>query len=181
MTDLASIPTHPDVRVLHAEDADRALLILRQHALAVASESPRQPSSVTVSNGPLALRVQWGTGEQMRIPSGGAELPETVGAATTTDVPQADAANAELALEEGTFTLSTNTVGVFYRAAEPSAQPFVCEGDPVRAGQQVGIVEAMKLMIPVEAEREGRVVEFLVADGTAVEHGQPLILLEGIQ
>ncbi|MBW0116046.1 acetyl-CoA carboxylase biotin carboxyl carrier protein, partial [Pseudonocardia abyssalis] len=53
----------------------------------------------------------------------------------------------------------------------------VAVGDEVRVGQQVGIVEAMKLMIPVEARRAGRVADFLVADGMAVEHGQPLLLL----
>jgi acetyl-CoA carboxylase biotin carboxyl carrier protein len=66
---------------------------------------------------------------------------------------------------------------VFYRSPEPGAPPFVAEGDLVRPGQQVGIVEAMKLMIPVESDRAGRVLEVLLADGSAVEHGQPLLLL----
>src|SRR5690606_19775313 len=69
------------------------------------------------------------------------------------------------------------TLGVFYRAPEPGAQPFVTEGDMGAPGQQVGIVEAMKLMIPVESDRYGRVEEILVPDATPVEYGQPLLTL----
>jgi acetyl-CoA carboxylase biotin carboxyl carrier protein len=68
-------------------------------------------------------------------------------------------------------------VGVFYRAPQPGAEPFVSEGDTVRPGQQVAIIEVMKLMVPVEADRAGRVVEILVDDASPVEHGQPLLLL----
>ncbi|WP_343044371.1 acetyl-CoA carboxylase biotin carboxyl carrier protein, partial [Micromonospora maritima] len=69
------------------------------------------------------------------------------------------------------------TVGVFYRAPEPGAKPFVAEGDIVQPGQQVGIVEAMKLMIPVHADAHGTVVEVLRADGAPVEYDEPLLAL----
>jgi acetyl-CoA carboxylase biotin carboxyl carrier protein len=69
-------------------------------------------------------------------------------------------------------------VGTFYHAPEPGAAPFVTVGDHVEAGQQVGIVEAMKLMNPVEAADSGRVIEVLVADAGRVEYEQPLIELE---
>ncbi|GAA2208730.1 hypothetical protein GCM10009850_041880 [Nonomuraea monospora] len=66
-------------------------------------------------------------------------------------------------------------VGTFYWAPEPGAAPFVAVGDTVEKGQQVGIVEAMKLMNPIEADVSGEVVEILVPDGTPVEYGQKLI------
>ena len=66
-------------------------------------------------------------------------------------------------------------VGTFYHAAEPGSAPFVRAGDIVEAGQQVGILEVMKLMTPVQADQRTRVVEFLVPDASPVEHGQPLI------
>jgi acetyl-CoA carboxylase biotin carboxyl carrier protein len=69
------------------------------------------------------------------------------------------------------------TVGTFYRAPEPGAEPFVREGDEVQAGQQVAILEAMKLMNPIEADRSGRVVRVLVPDGESVEYGQPLFVI----
>ena len=68
-------------------------------------------------------------------------------------------------------------VGTFYRAAQPGGQPFVTVGDHVEPGQQVAIVEAMKLMNPVEADQPGCVAEFLLPDGTAVEYGQALIAI----
>ncbi|WP_308301995.1 biotin/lipoyl-containing protein [Frankia sp. AgKG'84/4] len=79
--------------------------------------------------------------------------------------------------EAGTFTVGSPSVGVFYRAAEPGKAPFVTEGDVVRAGQQVGIVEAMKLMIPIEADRAGRIVRILAEDTAPIEHDQPLFVL----
>ncbi|GAA1913599.1 acetyl-CoA carboxylase biotin carboxyl carrier protein [Streptantibioticus ferralitis] len=69
-------------------------------------------------------------------------------------------------------------VGNFYHAPEPGAPPFVNVGDLVEEGQDIGIVEAMKLMNPVQAECSGRVVAVLVEDGNPVEYGQPLIALE---
>ncbi|WP_079057207.1 acetyl-CoA carboxylase biotin carboxyl carrier protein [Streptomyces niveiscabiei] len=61
--------------------------------------------------------------------------------------------------------------------AEPGAEPFVEVGDRVKAGQQVAIVEVMKLMIPVEADRDAVVVEVLAGDGESVEYGQALFAL----
>jgi len=68
-------------------------------------------------------------------------------------------------------------VGTFYRAPGPGEAPFVTEGAIVEPGQQIGILEAMKLMNPVEADRRGRVTEILVTDGTPVEYDQRLLVL----
>jgi acetyl-CoA carboxylase biotin carboxyl carrier protein len=69
------------------------------------------------------------------------------------------------------------TVGTFYAAAEPGEKPFISTGSLVNLGQQIGIVEAMKLMVPVEADRGGKVVELLVANGESVEYGARLVAL----
>jgi acetyl-CoA carboxylase biotin carboxyl carrier protein len=69
-------------------------------------------------------------------------------------------------------------VGTFYRAAQPGAKAFVEEGDVVDEGQTVGIVEAMKLMNEVKADRGGKVSEFAATDGDWVEFEQPLVYLE---
>lgn len=70
------------------------------------------------------------------------------------------------------------SVGAFYRAPEPGAPPFIADGATVNAGQQVAIIEVMKLMLPVEADRRGRVVEVLIEDGQVVEYGERLLALE---
>ncbi|MEV4257296.1 biotin/lipoyl-containing protein, partial [Spirillospora sp. NPDC049652] len=68
-------------------------------------------------------------------------------------------------------------VGTFYRSPEPGAPPFVEVGGVVEEGDQVAIVEAMKLMNPVTAPCAGRVTGFDAADAEPVEYGQALIRL----
>ncbi|GGQ06495.1 acetyl-CoA carboxylase biotin carboxyl carrier protein [Streptosporangium pseudovulgare] len=68
-------------------------------------------------------------------------------------------------------------VGVFYRRPAPGEPPFVDVGTPVEKGRQLGIVEAMKMMNPVTADRAGVVLEILAEDGDVVEYDQPMFLL----
>jgi acetyl-CoA carboxylase biotin carboxyl carrier protein len=68
-------------------------------------------------------------------------------------------------------------VGTVYTAPEPSKPPFVKKGDPVRAGDTLLIVEAMKTMNPIAAPQSGVVKEICVQDGQPVEFGQTLIVL----
>jgi acetyl-CoA carboxylase biotin carboxyl carrier protein len=71
-------------------------------------------------------------------------------------------------------------VGTFYRSPQPGAKPFVEEGDVVDAGQTVAIVEAMKIMNQVNADRGGRVAEIVAKDGDWVEFQQVIMYLEPI-
>lgn len=79
--------------------------------------------------------------------------------------------------DAGIHYIRASLVATLYHAPEPGAEPFVREGDRVAAGQQVAILEAMKMMIPVEADRAGEVVKVLVPDGTPVEYGERLIAI----
>ena len=69
-------------------------------------------------------------------------------------------------------------VGTVYLQASPEAPPFCQPGDTVKKGQTLLIVEAMKTMNPIQAPRDGVVVEVLVGDGQPVEFGEPLVLLQ---
>jgi acetyl-CoA carboxylase biotin carboxyl carrier protein len=69
-------------------------------------------------------------------------------------------------------------VGTCYLAAEPGATPFVTVGAVVAEGQTVLIIEAMKTMNHIPAPRAGTVKRILVSDGTAVEYGAPLMIIE---
>jgi len=69
-------------------------------------------------------------------------------------------------------------VGTFYRAPSPEAEPFVKEGDAVKKGQVLCIIEAMKLMNEIESEVSGVVRKILVSNGEPVEYGQVLFLIE---
>jgi len=69
-------------------------------------------------------------------------------------------------------------VGTFYRRPSPDAEPYVKEGDRVEKGQVLCIIEAMKLFNEIESEVSGIVRKILVEDGSPVEYGQPLFLIE---
>lgn len=68
-------------------------------------------------------------------------------------------------------------VGTFYQSASPESEPFVKEGDTVKKGQVLGIVEAMKLMNEIESEYDGTVKEILVKNEQMVEFGQPMFVI----
>jgi acetyl-CoA carboxylase biotin carboxyl carrier protein len=76
------------------------------------------------------------------------------------------------------YEVRAPAVGVFYHAPSPGAPAFVDVGDSVVAGQQLGIIEVMKLMIPVSADRNGRIVEISADDASAVEFDQRLFLVD---
>jgi acetyl-CoA carboxylase biotin carboxyl carrier protein len=76
------------------------------------------------------------------------------------------------------LTIPAPMVGTFYRAPSPDAPPFIREGDRVKKGQVVCIIEAMKLMNEIESKVAGRVVKVLAENTQPVEYGQPLFLLE---
>jgi acetyl-CoA carboxylase biotin carboxyl carrier protein len=69
-------------------------------------------------------------------------------------------------------------VGTFYRSANPNSAPFVEVGAPVKQGQTLCIVEAMKLMNEIESDKTGTVIAVLVENGQPVEYGQPLFMIE---
>jgi acetyl-CoA carboxylase biotin carboxyl carrier protein len=69
-------------------------------------------------------------------------------------------------------------VGTFYRAPSPGAKPFVEVGDAVKAGQTVCIIEAMKLLNEIEADKDGVVKAILAENGQPVEYGEPLLVID---
>jgi acetyl-CoA carboxylase biotin carboxyl carrier protein len=147
-----------EVIELHHNELGDVLRSVRQTAADLLAQSPVPPATLSVRAGTVAVEMTF-------------DLSVTPAVASATpDAPAAPAAAGDV--------LAASTVGVFYRAPSPGAPPFVKEGDQVTSGQQVGIIEAMKLMLPVEADRAGRITEVLVDDGTSVEFGQPLFRIE---
>ena len=81
--------------------------------------------------------------------------------------------------EEGRqLAIKSPMVGTFYRAPAPDAPPFVEVGQDIDVGQVVCILEAMKLMNEIKSEVAGRIAETLVENGSPVEYGQPLFVVE---
>jgi acetyl-CoA carboxylase biotin carboxyl carrier protein len=89
----------------------------------------------------------------------------------------AAAATAEAAAAPEGHVIRSPMVGTFYRSSAPGAKAFVEIGQAVKAGQTLCIIEAMKLLNEIEADRDGVVRAVLVENGQPVEYGEPLFIL----
>jgi acetyl-CoA carboxylase biotin carboxyl carrier protein len=75
-------------------------------------------------------------------------------------------------------TVKSPMVGTFYRSASPGAKPFAEVGMAIKEGEPICIIEAMKIMNEIEADKSGTVTRILCENGQAVEFGQPLFIIE---
>ena len=104
--------------------------------------------------------------------------PAPVAAAPGAPAPAAAAPTAKEEAAAPAKTIDSPLVGTFYRAASPDADTFVNVGDRVTADTVVAIIEAMKVMNEIKAEKSGVIKEILVENGQPVEFGQPLFVIE---
>ncbi|MBL4847331.1 MAG: acetyl-CoA carboxylase biotin carboxyl carrier protein [Planctomycetes bacterium] len=100
-------------------------------------------------------------------------VPGMVGAAAPIAAAAAGEPGAE-ALPADVEVITSPMVGTFYSASSPDASPFVSDGEEVKEEQVLCIIEAMKVMNEIKAECTGTVLKVLVANGEAVEYGEPL-------
>lgn len=89
----------------------------------------------------------------------------------------AAAPTVEVPAEPEGHVIKAPMVGTFYRSSAPGAKPFVDVGQSVKAGDPVCIIEAMKLLNEIDADRDGVIKEILVENGQPVEYGQPLVVI----
>jgi acetyl-CoA carboxylase biotin carboxyl carrier protein len=130
--------------------------------------------------------------EKVKIVKGGKEVvvvpPSTVSAApapsqtaATAPTPAAPAAAPATAPEAPTalegHIVKSPMVGTFYRAGSPGAKAFVEVGDTVKVGQTICVIEAMKLMNEIEADKDGVIKAIMVENGQPVEYGEPLMMI----
>ena len=101
-----------------------------------------------------------------------------VPAAAAPAVAAAAPAPAAAPVEPAGHTVKSPMVGTYYGAASPGAKPFVEVGTVVKEGQAICIIEAMKIMNEIEADKSGTVTKILCENGQAVEFGQPLFIIE---
>jgi acetyl-CoA carboxylase biotin carboxyl carrier protein len=105
-----------------------------------------------------------------------ASAPPALAAGPAPVAPAAPAAPVPPPEPEG-HVVKAPMVGTFYRAASPGSKPFVDVGDTVNEGDTLCIIEAMKLMNEIEADKGGVVKAILVDNGQPVEYGQPLVVI----
>ncbi|OUN95052.1 acetyl-CoA carboxylase biotin carboxyl carrier protein [Blautia sp. An46] len=128
------------------------------------------------------LKISMKTDKQTKViasPQAAAAVP----AAMVTETVQAAVPARENAQQTQEEILDGNVVksplvGTFYNAPSPDAEPYVKEGDTVKKGQVLAIVEAMKLMNEIESEFDGTVEKVLVSNEEVVEYGQPLFVIK---
>ncbi|TNG95208.1 acetyl-CoA carboxylase biotin carboxyl carrier protein [Pasteurellaceae bacterium USgator11] len=132
---------------------------------------------IEISEGEESVRISRGTpapaAVQYTLP---AAAP--VAAPAPTAAPAAVAAAAPVATEIAGHAVRSPMVGTFYRSPSPEAAAFVEVGSVVKVGDALCIVEAMKMMNRIEADKAGVVKAILVNDGEAVEFDQSLIIIE---
>ena len=155
------------------DDLDTGLLkAVAEEASALASKVKGSMRRLSVEAGAYRVEIEWqevAIGVSPVVPSG---APMAVGASMT-----GDGAVAPME-EEGGHAITSPLVGTFYRSPEPGADAFVTEGGPIEAGQDVAIVEAMKIMNRIQSDVTGTVRKILVNDGEIVEFGQKLIIVD---
>lgn len=125
---------------------------------------------LAVQAGDYKIEIERGGG-------GAIAMAPAAGGAAAAAAPAGEAAAGE---PDNRYPVMAPLVGTFYRSSQPGAKAFVEEGDVVDKGQTVAIVEAMKIMNQVEADRGGRVAEIVAKDGDWVEFQQVLMYLEPI-
>ena len=130
--------------------------------------------------------------ERVRISRGGATAPQALPVAQVVTLPQVQVAGGTapaaagaapaapeaeaVAVPEG-HVIRSPMVGTFYRSSAPGSKSFVEVGQAVKAGETLCIIEAMKLLNEIEADRDGVVKAILVENGQPVEYGEPLFIL----
>jgi acetyl-CoA carboxylase biotin carboxyl carrier protein len=138
------------------------------------SESNVSELEITEAEGKVRIVKSSGAPLVMQQPVAMVAAPAAVPAAGAPAAPVAEAAPAAPA----GHAVKSPMVGTFYRSASPGAKPFVELGSVVKEGETICIIEAMKILNEIEADKSGTVTKILSENGQAVEYGQPLFIIE---
>ena len=137
-------------------------------------------AEIEIKEGEEAVRIS-------RMPTGAAAAPlhhhpmASVPMAAAVEMPKAIAPPVEAAAAKprpNEHVITAPMVGTFYASPSPGAKAFIEIGDEVKVGQVLCIIEAMKMMNQIEADKAGRVTSIMARNGDPVEFGQPLFVVE---
>jgi acetyl-CoA carboxylase biotin carboxyl carrier protein len=106
-----------------------------------------------------------------------AALPSQIAQPALTKKQDADS---EKKQEQNLIEIKAPMVGTFYLAPSPDSEPYVSRGTPVKSGDVVCIIEAMKLMNEIKSEVKGQIAEIIAENGEPVEYGQTLFLVKPV-
>lgn len=156
--ELLSVVSQTDITELTLEFGDQKITIKKNAVqIAPASIMAETPANAAATHSPQK-QISFEPKEVAPTPPPKAEEP--------------------VSANNGFVAVTSPMVGTFYRAGSPTAAPFVDVGDRISIGQTVCIIEAMKLMNDMPAEVSGKIVKVCVDNGTTVEYGQTLFLVD---
>lgn len=140
------------------------------------SESNVSELEITEAEGKVRIVKSGGNVVQQFVaaPMQAAPVQAAAPVAAAPAAAEAPAALAAVAVHQ----VKSPMVGTFYRASSPGAKAFVEVGAQVKEGETLCIIEAMKILNEIEADKSGTVTRILVDNGQAVEYGQPLFVIE---
>ena len=129
-------------------------------------------AEIEIKEGEEAVRIS-------RMPTGyAAQLPAAPAPALAAAPAAAPAREEAPKARPNEHVVTAPMVGTFYAAPTPGAKPFIDIGDEVKVGQVLCIIEAMKMMNQIEADKSGRITSIMAKNGDPVEFGQPLFVIE---
>lgn len=135
-------------------------------------------SELEIKEGEESVRIRRGAESN---PAQFPQVPMMPAPVATAATPTSAAPAAETTTESipalGGHPVKSPMVGTFYAAASPGAEPFVSVGQQVQAGEVICLIEAMKMMNQIEADKSGTIESILVEDGQPVEFDQPLVTI----
>ena len=141
------------------------------------SESNVSELEITEAEGKVRIVKSGATVVQQFVAAPVQQAPVAAAAAAVAAPVAELPAPAAAAMPAG-HTVKSPMVGTFYRASSPGAKPFVEVGSQVKEGETICIIEAMKILNEIEADKSGTVTRILGENGQAVEYGQPLFIIE---
>ena len=136
------------------------------------SESNVSELEITEAEG--KVRIVKASGAPMVMQQPGMVMMAAPVAPAAAAMPVADAAPA---VPSG-HAVKSPMVGTFYRSSSPGAKPFIEVGSVVKEGDTICIIEAMKILNEIEADKSGTITKSLCENGQAVEYGQALFMIE---
>ena len=152
------------IRLVAETDLDEVEVKHGGSHVRIARHSPHAPAGSSVQVLPMAAPQQgMGWGGPQAQPAAAAPAPALAAPAPDED--------------EGLHVITATMVGTFYRRPNPEAAPFVKEGDSVKKGQVVCLLEAMKILNEIESDVSGAIVRIYPDDGQPVEFGEKLFAI----
>ena len=155
--DLLDIVTKTDITELTIEIGEEKVTIKKSGPLAQSVQLDLSADNPAMVVNPSPARTEMSFEPKLQAPEPAAESSAAL---------------------NGLVPVTSPMVGTFYRASTPTANPYVEVGDRIAVGQTVCIIEAMKLMNDMPSEVSGRIVKVCVENGSTVEYGQQLFLVD---